>query len=81
MADFYTDRRPSPFSDDSDRPLDREGLRDANSRLRASTPAFRQEEMRVKIRTNAVHRHRGKCSFGTVGEYLSFMTGLDDGGI
>lgn len=85
MADFYNDRRPSPFSDDSDRPLDREGLRDANSRLRAATPVYRQEDMRVKIRTTAVQRHRarkaGEPDFQTVGEYLNFILGQSDGGI
>lgn len=83
FVEFYNERRPSPRRDDDDRPLDRAALLDANTRLRNSTPAYRQEALRVKIRTAAVQRHRarksGKGDFQTVGEYLNFMTGADDG--
>lgn len=85
MDDFYRDRKLSPYQGDDERPLDRDALLDANARLRAAAPAYRQDEMRVKIRTTAVQRHRarkaGGDDFRTVGEYLNFMTGLDDGGI
>lgn len=82
--DFYNDRRPSPRREgDDDRPLDRDALVEANAQIRAATPAYRQEDLRVKIRTAAVQRHRarraGQTDFSSISEYKSFICGTDDG--
>lgn len=82
--DLYRDRRPSPALDgDDNRPLERNALRDANARVRAATPLYQQGTVNTKIRTTAVQRfrarERGQQDFATVGEYLNFLTGTDDG--
>ena len=82
--DFYNERRPSPRREGDDaRPLDRDALIEANAQILAATPAYRQEEMRVKIRTAAVQRHRarraGEADFSSISEYKSFICGTGDG--
>lgn len=82
--EFYNERRPSPLSErDGDRLLDRDALLDANARIRAAAPAYRQADVNRKIRTTAVQRHRarkaGGSDFGTVGEYTNFICGTADG--
>lgn len=82
--DLYNDRRPRPRRDgDDERPLDRDGIRDANSQIRSSTPAYRIDGVNTKIRTAAVQRHRGRRAglddFSTVGQYVNFICGTDDG--
>lgn len=81
---FYNDRRPAVAGDHewatlNQAPLDRDGLRAANARLRAAAPAYRQDDVNRQIRTTAVQRHRarqaGHGDYATVGGYLSFMTG------
>ena len=82
--DFYNDRRPTARREDDDaRPLDRASLKDANSRIRSAAPAYQVENVNRKIRTVAVQRHRGRragqADFSTVGAYVDFITGTDDG--
>lgn len=85
--DFYNDRRPDPRDDgDAEHPLDRDSLRNANARLRASAPAYRQEEINRKIRTTAVRRHRARKAgrdddFRSTAEYVNFIWGADSGSI
>lgn len=84
--DFYNERRPSPRREgDDERLLDRNSLIEANAQIRASTPAYRQEELRVKIRTAAVQRHRarkaGGQDFSSISEYKNFICGTDDGSV
>lgn len=81
----YNDRRPSPRREgDGERALNRNSLAEANAQIRATAPAYRQEETRRKIRTTAVRRFRaratGQGDFDSIGEYVSFITGTGDGG-
>lgn len=82
--DLYNDRRPSARREgDDDQPLDRGSLKDANSRIRSATPAYRSGDVDRKIRATAVQRHRGRKAgqddFSTVGAYINFVVGTDDG--
>lgn len=78
--DFYNDRRPDPRKDGYvDEPLTRQNLKAANSSIRSATPLYRADDVNRKIRTTAVQRHRGKHQFETVGEYMNFILGTDDG--
>lgn len=89
--DFYNDRQPKLW-DESERDLvfdpeigklDRGGLRAANTRIRNATPLYRQGDLNTRIRTAAVQRHRarkaGSEDFSTMGEYMNFICGSDDG--
>lgn len=81
--DFYNERRASARREDDDtRPLDRGNLKDANSRLRSSAPAYQADDVNRKIRTVAVQRCRGRRSghddFSSVGEYVDFICGTED---
>lgn len=78
--EFFNDRSRSAHREgDDDRALDKDSLREANSRLRSSAPDYRKDTVRRQIRNTAVRRHRarksGQEAFRTVGEYLNFMTG------
>lgn len=84
--EFFNDRRPSVANDHEwdllhQTPLDRVGLRAANTRLRNAAPDYRKADVNRKIRTAAVQRHRarkaGRDDYLSMGEYLSFMTGAD----
>lgn len=82
--DFYNDRRSSPRRDtDSDTPLGRPELKDANARIRAATPLYNTRSVDRKIRTAAVQRHRarksGRDESSTVSDYMDFICGSDDG--
>lgn len=82
--DFYNERRPTPTREgDGDRPLAPDALKDANARIRGATPVYQQGAVNTKIRTAAVQRHRarkaGQADFSTVGEYVNFICGTDDG--
>lgn len=84
--DFYNDRRLSPHREgDAERPLDRDSLKDANARIREATPLYRADDVNRKIRGAAVQRHRtrkaGGTDFTSVGEYMNFICGTDDGSI
>lgn len=80
--DYFNDRRASsvPCDDDYDTPVSRGSLVDANARVRAATPAYRMPRQNTAISTLAVQRHRsreaGAGDFGSVGEYLEFVTGV-----
>jgi hypothetical protein len=83
--EFWNERRPSPSrAGDDERPLDKRAVQDANDRIRAATPVYRQDSMNTRIRTAAVQRHRasraGRDAPTTVSEYISFVMGADDGG-
>jgi hypothetical protein len=87
-VDFYNERRPSVADDHEwdllhQSPLDRDGLRAANTRLRNAAPEYRKGDVNRQIRTAAVQRHRarqaGGADFSSMGEYLNFMTGADSG--
>lgn len=90
--DFYNDRRPKVADDyewdllhDPEMgALDHNGVKAANARLRGAAPAYELGDLNRRIRTTAVQRHRtrqrGGEDFTTMGEYLNFMTGRDDGG-
>jgi hypothetical protein len=85
MADFYNDRQRSPRSDGDDtREVSRASLRDANSRIRQTAPAYERDNVNRKIRNTSVQRHRarraGREDFGNLDEYMSFMLGADNGG-
>jgi hypothetical protein len=77
----FNDRRVSaePQDDDYATPLSRGSLVDANNRLRAATPAYREDRQNTSISTLAVQRHRSRMSgtgdFRSVGEYLEFLSG------
>lgn len=86
--DFFNDRRPAVADDHEwdllhETPLDRDGLRAANTRLRNAAPEYRRADVNRQIRTTAVQRHRarqaGSEDFASMGEYLNFMTGADSG--
>ena len=86
--DFFTDRRPAVADDHEwellhQTPLDRDGLRAANTRLRIATPEYHKADVNRQIRTTAVQRHRarksGRDDYPSMGEYLNFMTGADSG--
>lgn len=82
--ELFNDRQASSKADgDDDRELSRTSLRDANRRLRQNAPDYRKADVDRKIRTAAVQRHRarksGQDNPGTVGSYVSFITGSDDG--
>ena len=83
--EFFNERRPSVADDHewdqlNQSPLDREGIRAANTRLRNAAPEYRRPEVVRHIRNTAVQRHRarqaGRDDFSSMGEYLSFMTGM-----
>jgi hypothetical protein len=83
--EFWNERRPSARQPgDGDRPLDKRAVQEANERIRAATPLYEQDQLRTRIRTAAVQRHRagraGRDTPTTVSEYISFVTGTDDGG-
>jgi hypothetical protein len=87
-VDFYNDRRPSVADDHewdqlNQSPLDRDGLRAANTRVRSATPEYERADVNRKIRATAVRRHRarkaGQQDFASMGEYLNFICGSDDG--
>lgn len=82
--DFFNERRPSPSREgDDDRLLNRDSLIEANNQIRASTPAYRLDDVNTKIRTTAVQRHRarraGQQDFSSISEYKSFICGTGDG--
>lgn len=78
--ELFNDRRSLPSSEeDGERLLDRDSLKDANARIRAAVPEYDRANVNRKIRTNAVHRHRGKKQFETVSEYMNFIWGNEDG--
>jgi len=78
----FNDRRPSsePCDDDYATPVSRATLIDANARVRAATPAYRESRQNTAISTLAVQRHRsreaGGGDFGSIGEYLEFVRGV-----
>lgn len=81
--EFYRERRPSPVRDGDDAvPVNARTLRDVNRRIRAATPAYRQDDLYVKIRTTAVQRHRarkaGHGDFSSASEYISFICGTEE---
>lgn len=87
--ELYNDRRPAVADDHEwgllhETPLDRDGLRAANTRLRNAAPEYRKADLNRQIRTTSVQRHRtrksGGTDFASMGEYLNFMTGADSGG-
>lgn len=87
--DLFHDRRPAVADDHewptlNESPLDRAGLRSANTRLRNAAKTYELDGVNRKIRTAAVQRHRarraGSEDYSSMGEYLSFMTGADHGG-
>lgn len=78
-TDFYNDRRPSPVRDtDHGTELGYHTLRQANRDILDSVPVYRKSEVHTKIRTTAVHRHRGKVAFSDIGEYKNFIYGTDE---
>jgi hypothetical protein len=83
-VEFFHERRPSPGCEGDDAvPVNADTLRDVNARIRAATPAYRQDEMNTKIRTTAVQRFRSRAAgagdFSSASEYISFICGTDDG--
>lgn len=81
--ELYHERRPSPRADDDDStPVNARTLRDVNARIRAATPAYKQDDLYVKIRTTAVQRHRsrkaGHGDFSSASEYISFICGTEE---
>lgn len=84
MSDkFYNDRRPRPERDgDSGIPLSKYAVAAANDHILAATPAYRQDEMRTKIRTTAVQRFRARAAgagdFESIEEYKNFIYGTQE---
>lgn len=78
-TDFYNSRRPNPVRDeDQGTALGYHTLRQANREILDATPDWRKSQMQTKIRTNAVHRHRGKFEFSNISEYKNFMYGMEE---
>jgi hypothetical protein len=77
VDEFFNDRRPSVNRDD-DRELGSDTLREVNAQIRSSVPVYHRADVDRKIRTTAVARHRGR-QFNSVGEYVNFVCGADDG--
>lgn len=79
----FNDRRPqvSPDDDDYATPLTRQGVANANARVRAAQPDYRIGDTDHSLRNLTVQRHRARKAergdFATVGEYLEFVTGLN----
>lgn len=78
-TDFYNSRRPNPVRDeDQYTELGYHTLRQANREILQSVPDWRKSQVQTKIRTTAVHRHRGKVEFNDISEYKNFIYGVEE---
>lgn len=78
-TNFYTDRRPdAKREDDEGKPLGYHTLRQANRDIMDVTPDYLKRQVHTKIRTTAVHRHRGKVEFEDISEYKNFISGCHE---
>lgn len=83
MANFYTDRRPSPKREgDSVMPVNKQTVTEANDHILDSTPAYRRQQVGRRIKTVAVQRQRrrdaGQPDFESIEEYKSFIYGTGE---
>lgn len=83
MANFYTDRRPSPKREgDSAIPVNKQTVTEANDHILGSTPAYRYAAVDRRIKTVAVQRQRrrdaGQPDFDSIEEYKNFIYGTGE---
>lgn len=78
-TDFYDSRRPQIWRDtDGATELGYHTLRQANREILEAVPDYQRTQVQTKIRTTAVHRHRGKVDFSNISEYKDFIYGTEE---
>lgn len=78
-TDFYNSRRPQVVHDeDRATELGYHTLRQANREILSAVPDYRKPQVQTKIRTTAVHRHRGKVDFSNISDYKDFIYGTEE---